>query len=565
VDLNVERLTSDLLPPGVWHARLRVPKGRQTKWRKAATFWIPRRYISGDDVDIKAVIDDVDGKLEARGMIHADGQILRSPLGNAGSIYLCFEGDAIYEAPSRRFWGGLQREYFGLRDPYQMGEEPDAYSQSRIHASIPEPYLDNGEEIVGLLHGGKDRRCFECPCHYASVVYTTKRRLVCMSCGATHAVLEEPLLDEVVGALTADEWSELFDDDGSQRDAEVELAIVGFQDVEHRQFIWSTSQWQESASDFVLFARSGADEIGAAIRGTEIDPSALEEAGWKPMETSPPPAFHLVDGLVDVDLMQNAEHAFVAGVGAYLASFSRPRQLLSAIPDLFRAIELILKARLEEVDSGALLSQPNNPKVLALLEKEGVEITTSQTGAIVSLRRLRNNLQHSGARFNHREGLRACRGGIVFMDQFLRSEFRIWIGDALPPESRQGLLDLPEIAETGRRVVAQRLVAIRKGTKATIEPCPRCGEASLVQLDSSTGASCMYCLHVPLNEGFDSGLMKVRWKANWRSPGLARDYHPIDPINQRRSRLPSRDGVGGTQRSAADRSGRAGLCRHRLG
>ena len=240
------------------------------------------------------------------------------------------------------------------------------------------------------------------------------------------------------------------------------------------------------------------DEIAAAIRGTEVDPSILEEAGWRPMETPPPPAFHLVDGSVEVDLLQNAEHAFVDGVDGYLASFSRPMRLLSAIPDLFRAIELIVKMRLEEIDPGALLAQPNNPTVLARLQEEGVKITMSQTETIVCLRRLRNELQHGSARFNHREGLRACRAGIVFMDRFLRSEFSIWIGDALPPESRQRLLDLPEIAETGRCVVSGRLGAIREEDEATIETCPKCGEESLVRPDPSMGASCVYCGHVPL-------------------------------------------------------------------
>jgi hypothetical protein len=505
MDFTVEHLTSELSPPNAWYARLRVPEGPQARWRKETTFQIPRRYVSGDDVDITAVIDDIDGKLEARGVVLPDGQILHTPLSKAQSIDLSFEGDAIFDVPARRPWGDRQRASFGLRDPYQMAEEPDTYCCSRIHASIPEPYLDSSEEITALLHGERDRRCFECPCHFASVVYTTKHRLVCMSCGAIHAVLKEPLLDGVTGGLTADEWSDLFDDDGSRRDAEVELAIVDFQDVEHRELIWSTSRWEEAVGDFIIFARSSPAEIAAAIRGTETDPSVLEEAGWEPVETSPPPAFHLVDGSVEVDLLQNAEHAFVNGVDAYLASFSRPRRLLSAVPDLFRAVELILKMRLEDIDSAALVSRPNNPKVLALLRREGVEITTSQTETIVRLRRLRNQLQHGGARFGHREGLRACREGIVFLDRFLRSEFGIWIGDALPPESRQGLLVLPEIAETGRRVLAERLVAIREEKEATIEPCPQCGTVSLVRRCPSSGASCVYCGHVPRHGDRESG------------------------------------------------------------
>lgn len=181
-------------------------------------------------------------------------------------------------------------------------------------AYVVESFLGPEELIVGLIHGTADRCAFTCECHEAAVVYTTRSRLVCMSCGYTHLVLQEPLHVAPRAQLSAEDWAELFDHDGNRRHEEVDLAIVDFRSVEHAASIWQTDRWEHAARDFMFFARTPPDELAAAIRGTELDPSVLAEAGFAPVATPPPPAVQLDEGSIDVDLIINAGHATASGV-----------------------------------------------------------------------------------------------------------------------------------------------------------------------------------------------------------------------------------------------------------
>src|SRR5262249_26371153 len=158
------------------------------------------------------------------------------------------------------------------------------------------------------------------------------------------------------------------------------------------------------------------------------------EAGWTAMPTSPPPAHQVAVDSIDIDLVENASHAMREGVSAFLGARNDSGQLVNAIPQMFRAVELLLKARLQDLDTHALDDHPNNPTVLDRLAANGIAITSDESAALIRLRRMRNDLQHGTARFNHRTGLAVSRRAIVFLDRFSHVELGLWIGDAIPPK-----------------------------------------------------------------------------------------------------------------------------------
>jgi ribosomal protein S27E len=457
--------------------------------------------VTAAGIDVPAFVADINDKITARGFVLLDRQVLVTPIDNVEDRDVIFEPESLdepLELPFRREWDSDQRAYFGLNDPYKMAEENDTFTWSHVTTSVVEPYLRSDELITGLLHGGQDRRYFWCPCHYATVVYTSRHRFVCMSCGATHLVLREPLPIRVARLLTAEEWLEYFDDDGSRRFEEIDFPTIDFRDVENAATIWTTSQWDEAVSEFVFFSRSSPEEIAEGIRGTEADSSILLEAGWTPEVLSPPPAFQLMNGSIDLDLAGNAEHAFREGAAAFIAAYARPDQLVTAVPHLFRSIELLLKARLELLGTSALDDEPNNPTVLDRLRSRGVQIDPDEINTITRLRRLRNDLQHGTARFNHRTGLSICRGAVAFVDRFVEDELGFWIGDAVGGSTWQALLNIPEIAVRAERIVDRRLDPYRADAEASIGPCPRCWHQTLLRPHPATGAACVLCGHVPI-------------------------------------------------------------------
>jgi hypothetical protein len=120
----------------------------------------------------------------------------------------------------------------------QFPHSATLFTWSSISASIADPYLAPGELIAGVIHGADERCFYTCPCHYADVVYTTRHRLVCMSCGATHVVLREPVLTTFQQTISPEEWDNLF----SRHHEPLDLAIIDVQDIENgAPFVWSTN------------------------------------------------------------------------------------------------------------------------------------------------------------------------------------------------------------------------------------------------------------------------------------------------------------------------------------
>ena len=468
---------------------------KRERFARDAAIFVPRRAIAADgSIDPTRFMAEVNHIVATRGMVLADGQVIDKPFSDLIG-YELFGDNSIFDTPTRH-WGEAQRDFFGLADPHQMAEEPDGYLWWHVMAYVVEPFLAADEMIVGLVHGTADNASLTCECHDAAVVYTSRGRLVCMSCGYLHVVLETPLDLVVRDKLTADDWIDLFDPDGPRHHEVVDLAMVEFRDIENAALIWQTDRWEYAAREFVFFARTPPDELAKAIRGGGLDPSLLAEAGFVPRALPPTPAWQLDDASIDLDLISNAGSAFGTGVAAYNAAYTHPDRLSAAVLDLFRAIELLLKARLDQLDPKALDKRPGTPTVLRRLADCGVVLTAANDEAIASLRDLRNKLQHSGARFNHRVGLGLCRDAIIFIDAFAASELGLRTRDALNLDDWQALLAIPEIAASARAATAEVLGPYRRLDEALITECPRCGEEAMLRTHPDIGASCVHCRHV---------------------------------------------------------------------
>ncbi|HET8925269.1 MAG TPA: hypothetical protein VFN26_19965 [Candidatus Acidoferrum sp.] len=474
-----------------------------TPFPKVITLWVPRVFLMSSGIDVEALIAEVNEKLsKRRGYVLADGQILTTPVKMTDSLEAMFEGIDPFEVRPHHPWGKAEREYFGLKNPYQMGEHSQEYTYSYITARIMEPYLFSDEKIGAIVHGQKDNYYFYCRCHEAHVVYTTAHRLVCMGCGAMHAVLNKPLSFQPKRLLTAQEWADFFDEDGCRHEEEVDLSILDFREVETAGMLWTTDQWEEAKCDFLFFARSSPEEIEEEIRRTQPDPSELLEAGWKPVPTVPPPAFQVV-GSIDVDLVENARHAIAEGVSSYLAARKVSEKLVNAIPQLFRGTELLLKARLLELDRVGLRDEPNNLTVLKRLAAKGVRLQDDELTNLKRLRRWRNELQHGTARFNHRAALATCRRAIILLDRFSHAQLGLWLGEALPDEDWHRLLGIREIAITAELVVARQLDETSRDPNVEVSECLRCHRRTLVRPHAAMGARCIYCGYIPVQKEQD--------------------------------------------------------------
>ena len=520
----------------VWASSLRDEEAaegptanRSSECAKVITLWIPQRFLHPSGIDLRGFVLEVNERILRRGFVLSDGQVLTTPLSDipepgvlhpeevmcdghklvrplacgdhSEAIWERDGGDATFDVPPPRDWQSPQRAFFGLENPYQMAEDSADYTWSRVISRVIEPYISLEERIAAIVDGERDGSYFYCPCHSAEVTYTTRHRMVCMGCGATHLVLREPLLVSPTSLLTAQDWFDFFDEAGASRDEEIEIGIVDFQDVENADAIWTTSQWEEAKQEFVFFARSSPEEIAEATRGTEADssiPSILLEAGWTPVETAPPPAHQVAHNSIDVDLVENAGISLREGVRYFIRARKSSEHLLTAIPQLFRAVELLLKAKLEQLDACALVDRPNNPAVLKRLAGNGIALSKDEVEVVARLRGMRNDLQHGAARFNHRRGLAASRAAIVLVDRFAYAELGLWAGDVLPSDDWYELLAIEQITRTAERVAEGRLTEIRGQPNVEISACERCGRDAMVRPQPRTGAFCVFCRHVPV-------------------------------------------------------------------
>jgi len=464
-------------------------------------FLVPRRWLTAETIDVDGMGAEIEEIVRTKGLIAYDGQVITS-LRRVGPWEEWFEPSSIdtpREIPERLHWGDEQRAFFGVEQPYQMADDESPFTDSWISAENADPYLTPGELIAGVIHGARERCYFTCSCHYADVVYTTRHRLVCMSCGATHVVLREPVLTTFRQTIAPEEWDELFGSEGSRHHEPLDLAIVDVQDIESAApFVWSTDQWGEAHHLYVLCARSTPEEFQRAVRGTELDASLFLEDGWELVPEPPAPAFQVMDNSVDVGMMDSAGHALAADASAYLAAYVQPQRLIDAVKELFQSIELLLKVRLEASNPMGLRDQPNNPTVLTRLEAIGIVLSPDEASTVVQLRKLRNSLQHSSARFNHRAVLGLCRSALIAIDRFVVDELNTWAGDVIPSDDWHKLLTIEEIRTRGIKVADTRLARYRHDPDASITACPRCTHEAMLRPHPDKGASCLVCGHVPV-------------------------------------------------------------------
>jgi hypothetical protein len=488
---------------GLFEAGTPVQAHVDRRFTKVVGFWAPRRWLTPETMDIDGMVAEIEEIVGTRGLVAYDGQVITS-LRRVGPWEACFEAVSIetpLDIPKRRPWGPEQRAFFGVGNPYQIADDDGPFTWSSISTVIADPYLAPGELIAGVIHGANERCFYTCPCHYTDVVYTTRHRLVCMSCGATHIVLKEPVLTSFRQTISPEEWDDLFGATGSRHHEPVELAIVDVQDIENgAPFVWSTNQWDEALDDYILHARATPEEFEKVIRGAEADASILLEAGFTPDPMPPAPAIQITSGSFDVDMMDSAGHALAGGASAYLAAYVHPERLIDAVKDLFQAIELLLKVRLEASKPLGLRDQPNNPTVLVRLAAIGVALSADETNTLTELRRLRNDLQHSSASFNQRAALSLCRRALILIDRFVVEELNAWPGDVIAAADWHQLLAIEEISAHAISVVQTRLAKYRDDPEANISACPQCGHEAMLRPHPNTGASCLICGHVPVSE-----------------------------------------------------------------
>lgn len=466
-------------------------------WPRQIGFWVPQRFVGEAGIDTPGFLADLNRKIAARGMVLGDGQLLRRPLEQSLRWDEHWEAGRL-QTPPRRKWGEAQQRYFGLADPYQMADEGDGFTWSNIFTGIDDPYLAADETILGVVHGREDRAYFQCVCHQAAVVYTSRRRLVCMWCGAVHLVLRDPLDLPAGQVLGAREWQEYFDPDGRRRHEPVDLPLVEFRWLEAAETVWQTDQWDESRRLFVLLARTPPAELAELVRGTELDSSILEEAGWERVIEPPPPASAVAGSTLAVDLVEGAAQAVAAGTCDFLAGALMPRRLPLAVMDLARAVELLLKARLQEADEDALRDRPNNPTVLRRLAEHDVAITAAELETLGALRRLRNTLQHDSAQFNHRDALGLCRDSLIFLAEFAHRELGLWLAWAVDPADWQALLEIEPLAEKADLMAHAELQAARGLAEADVSECEHCGRETMLRARPESGARCVRCRYVPV-------------------------------------------------------------------
>ncbi|MEW5930061.1 MAG: hypothetical protein AB1941_21610 [Gemmatimonadota bacterium] len=465
--------------------------------RELKRYFVPVSYdLAALGASAENAAREISEHVKRRGaFVLPDGQILRQEIA-PDQISDFFSYDDL-EPPSkptpRRSWTPEHAAYFGLEDPFQVSDGPETYGYPSVMVDFSEPYLDDEEQILAIVHAEKDGRYYYCTCHEAQVVYTNRWRVLCMVCGALHCVLRTPISIPNPMKLTTTQWFALFGDDNEFLDDEVEVCTVDFQEIEQADRLWETDRYVEAAREVTFFARATPEEF-KRYRGSIITPGLLIEAGFQPLPAPPPPVAQVGQEFA-LDLIDNAATSLRSGASAYIRSRTEPGEIKHAVLDLFHVVELILKARLSELEPSALKKQPNNPQVLALLQGKGVTITAREIETITQLRRLRNALQHGHAEMEYRGSRRILRGTIEFLDHFVYDELDLWIGDVIDARDWWRLLRIPALRDHAQQH-AEAILAELDLREHDVSSCPQCGRETLIRTFMQ-GSICAFCQYRP--------------------------------------------------------------------
>lgn len=399
-------------------------------------------------------------------------------------------------------WSDDQKTYFGIENPYQVSEELNDFSYDWVFIDTHKPYLETSERILALLHGQKDNRAFTCSRYHDEVVYTNKSRLVCMSCGALHCILKHPLKRHFKQSLTEQEWFDYVDDDGTKREEEIDLDILDFLDIENIPKIWTTYYWEEAVTEFVFFTRATEEELEDHYKHSGSIEDFIQ-AGWSQVPTPPMLAFQLADTTIDIDKLSNAINSLNEGIDSYKKAKTEIDFIKHGVLQLFHAIELLLKEKLEESDSDALKSKPDNPTVIKLLRKQGVSFSANELQTIKELRKLRNSFQHAEAEFNYRSALKLMKNSIIFIDRFCIQELKIWIAEHISESSWQLIMSIPDIQKNAIKISNEIIEDVKMRDDCEISLCLRCKTNTVVSRLNKPG-TCIYCRHIPTLDEIDS-------------------------------------------------------------
>jgi hypothetical protein len=214
--------------------------------------------------------------------------------------------------------------------------------------------------------------------------------------------------------------------------------------------------WEAASAEIEFFARGDPAEIARyrASRGTIED---LMDAGFMPMPEPAPPAAQLEDAHYGVDIAQNAAAALNAGAAAYAISRTEPEALRPAVLNLFQAVELLLKICLDDRDPACGAIRMDNPSVLKALAGMGVSFDNNGMATIIALRRLRNKLQHDGARYGYRDTRALLSRALVLLDDFTGSQLGWWIGDIAEQPAWDAMLALQPMRERAQIEAQKRI------------------------------------------------------------------------------------------------------------
>lgn len=468
--------------------------------------------------EVKNFVDDTNKIIQDRGaFILTDGEILIHKIEVEDVIEYHLEREMIKKLARTNLIAGLpdpeenqildldkiewsddQKSYFGIENPYQVSEELNDYSYDWALIDTHQTYIEPSERIFALLHGTEVSRPFYCACHLAEVVYTSQNRFVCMSCGNLHCVLKYPLKKMFKQSLAEHEWFDYFDDDGSKREEEINLDIIDFLEIENAPKIWKTHYYEEATSEFVFFTRATEEELNDYYKHTG-SAEDLIQAGFSLVPTPPSLAYQLANTAFGTDKLSNSFSSLNEGIISYKKAKTELDSIKQGVLQLFHTIELILKEKLEELDSNALKNKLDNPTVIKLLKKHGVSFGANELQTIKELRKLRNLFQHAEAEFNYRSALRLMKNSIIFIDRFCAQEFKIWIAEHITEDAWQQITSIPDIQNNARKISDEMIENVKTRDDCNISLCPRCDTETVVSQFNKAGI-CVYCRHIPTLE-----------------------------------------------------------------
>jgi hypothetical protein len=448
------------------------------------------------------LLADLNALVEARGgIVLADGQLLAQRLEPDCVLDRFFddENTSDWHHPMRP-WGPEQAAYFGgllgAASAFQYGERPEEYGRYCLGLRVPGPYLSTNERILGLIDAGRDDRSFYCPCHYAEVVYTTAHRLVCMMCGQMHCVLSGHLSGVRGNGWSWQEWDAAFDADGVLLSDELEIPFIEYQEVFGAEKLWETDAWHNASGDIEFLERGDPEDVERWRRGQPTAEDFLE-AGWSQLPLALAPARQIEPEGIGLSPVDNAIAAVNGGAKSYGASDTDAAPLREAVLSTFQAAELLLRMRLDMLGTGQSVQRLPVPAVVTALESAGIYLTPDEHKTLEAMRLLRNQLQHSGARYGFRATRSLLERAFLFIDRFTSEEFDWWLGEVVEQPAWDALLRIEPIRRRAM-LQADAIVAVAITDRLnSLESCPHCGHCTVVREQSRAGF-CVYCRRIPV-------------------------------------------------------------------